>query len=105
MGMNVVFLKGRLGNDPEVIKNDESGKEFVRFNMATNDEYAGQKKPEWHKIIAYGKYGEVCKKYMKKGMQVLIQGRNQTRSYEKNGQTHYITEVIVTHKMDFNYKD
>lgn len=94
MGLNLVILEGHLGNDPDLQEKTE-GKEMVRFNLATNDEYPGQKKPEWHKIVAFGKLALVCSKYLKKGGKALLQGRNQTREYEKEGQKHFITEVVV----------
>ena len=97
--LNKVMLIGRLGKDPE-LKNLQST-QVCNFSIATSDKYkdkAGntQEKTEWHNIVAFGKQAEVCGKYLAKGNQVFVEGRLQTSSYDKNGQTVYSTKIIVS---------
>jgi single-strand DNA-binding protein len=100
-GLNKVMLIGRLGRDPE-IRYSQQGIAVVNFPLATSEQWTDkntgerQEKTEWHRIVVFGKQGEVCEKYLSKGREVFIEGRLQTRTYEKEGQTHYITEVVVS---------
>lgn len=99
-GLNRATLIGRLGRDPE-IKYTQSGAAVCNFSMATSENWtdkAGEKqeKTEWHRVVAFGKPAEILEKYLKKGDQVFIEGKLQTRQYDKEGQTHYSTEVVVT---------
>lgn len=96
--MNFVLLVGRLGNTPEV-KNFENGK-VVNFSLATNGNYKDKtgklvEKTDWHKVVANGKLAEIAEKYLKKGDLISLQGKLQTREYEKDGNKFYITEVIL----------
>ncbi|HMP98183.1 MAG TPA: single-stranded DNA-binding protein [Cyclobacteriaceae bacterium] len=97
-GVNKVILIGRLGKDPEV-RNLESGATVANFTMATTETYkdrtTNEKKEitEWHNIVLWRGLAEVASKYLHKGDLVYIEGRLRTRSYEKEGQTKYITEV------------
>lgn len=97
---NRVQLIGNLGMDPE-IKNLESGKTMAKISLATSEMYvnnAGEKvkDTQWHNVIAWGKQAELAEKYLVKGQQVSIEGKLNNRSYEdKNGETRYITEVLV----------
>lgn len=96
--MNFVLLVGRLGNTPEV-KNFENGK-VVNFSLATNGNYKDKtgklvEKTDWHKVVANGKLAEIAEKYLKKGDLISLQGKLQTREYEKEGHKFYITEVIL----------
>ncbi len=97
---NRVQLIGNLGNDPE-IKELESGKKMARFSIATNDAYRnadGQKitTTQWHNIIAWNGNALIAENYLKKGREVAIEGRLAHRTYDdKDGNTKYITEVIV----------
>jgi single-strand DNA-binding protein len=100
-GLNKIMLIGNLGRDPE-IKYSQQGLAVVNFPIATNEQWidkaTGEKqdKTEWHRVVAFGKQAETLEKYLSKGRQVYIEGRLQARNYEKDGQTHYITEVVVT---------
>ena len=100
-GLNKVQLIGRLGRDPEM-KYAQSGTAICNLNLATSEKWkdknTGQdnEKTEWHRVIAFGKQAEVLEKYLEKGSQVYIEGRLQTRQYEKDGQTHYATEIVVS---------
>lgn len=88
--MNTVILVGRLGADPE-IRHLESGKSVANFNIATN---RTKDITDWHKVTVWGNAVDVIEKYVKKGSQVGVNGSLQTRSYEKDGQTRYVTEVV-----------
>lgn len=98
--LNKVMLIGRLGRDPE-IRYSQQGLAVVNFPMATSEQWTDkntgdkQEKTEWHRIVAFGKPAEILEKYLSKGSHVYIEGRLQTRNYEKEGQTHYITETVV----------
>jgi len=100
-GINKVILVGRLGNDPEV-RYTSDGTAVANFNIATSDEWkdkdSGEKKErtEWHRIVAWRKLGEICGEYLAKGRQVYVEGKLQTRSWEKDGVTRYTTEVIAS---------
>jgi single-strand DNA-binding protein len=99
-GLNKVMLIGRLGRDPE-IRYSQQGIAVVNFSIATSEQWTDkntgdrQEKTEWHRIVVFGKQAEVCEKYLSKGSQIYIEGRLQTRNYEKDGQTHYITEIVA----------
>lgn len=92
--INKVILVGNLGKDPEA-RYTKDGKAVVTFSLATSEKWKDKTKVEWHKIVVFGKLAEICEKYLKKGKQVYIEGRLQTRSWDKDGQTHYMTEIIA----------
>ncbi len=100
-GLNKVMLIGNLGRDPE-IRYSQQGMAVVNFSIATSEQWTDkntgekQEKTEWHRVVAFGKPAEILEKYLSKGNQVYIEGRLQTRNYEKDGQTHYITEIVVS---------
>jgi len=100
-GLNKVMLIGRLGKDPE-IRYSQQGKAIVTFSLATSEQWTDktsgdrQEKTEWHRIVVFDKQAETCEKYLSKGSQIYIEGRLQTRNYEKEGQTHYTTEIVVS---------
>ncbi|MEW6674182.1 MAG: single-stranded DNA-binding protein [Thermodesulfobacteriota bacterium] len=100
-GINKVILIGRLGNDPEV-RYTQDGSAVASFSIATSDEWkdkeSGEKKErtEWHRIVAWRKLGEICGEYLSKGRQVYVEGKLQTRSWEKDGVTRYTTEIIAS---------
>ena len=97
---NSVNLIGNLGMDPE-IKLLESGKKLARFSVATSELYRNAegeqiKDTQWHQVIAWGGNATIAEKFLKKGREVALNGRLSHRSYEdKNGNTRYLTEVIV----------
>ncbi len=99
-GLNKVMLIGNLGRDPE-IRYSQQGLAVVNFSIATSEQWTDkntgerQEKTEWHRIVVFGKQAEVCGKYLSKGSSIYIEGRLQTRSWEKDGQTHYTTEVVA----------
>ncbi len=100
-GLNKVMLIGNLGRDPE-IRYSQQGLAVVNFSIATSEQWTDkntgdrQEKTEWHNIVVFGKQAEVCEKYLSKGSQIYIEGRLQTSTYEKEGQTHYMTKVVAS---------
>lgn len=109
-GLNKVILIGNLGKDPE-IRYTQQGLAVVNFSLATTESWTDrntgerQDKTEWHRIVVFGKQAETCEKYLSKGKQVYIEGRLQTRSWEKEGQTHYTTEIVVSNFMFLGSRD
>ena len=92
--MNKVILVGRLAQDPEV-RNTQSGKAVASFNLAVN-RYGQIDSADFIPIVAWEKLAEVIGNNLKKGSQVLVEGRMQVRSYEtQEGQKRRVTEVIV----------
>lgn len=96
--VNRVILVGFLGADPE-LKYTPAGKAVCNMSVATTESWkdkggAKQEKTEWHRVTAWGPTAENASKYLAKGRLVYVEGRLQTRSYEKEGQKHYATEVV-----------
>jgi single-strand DNA-binding protein len=97
---NQVQLIGHLGADPE-IKEFEGGKKVLNASIATNEYYLsakGEKKEEtqWHRVVAWDKTADIMQKLLKRGSEVVLQGKLVTRSYEdKSGLKKFITEVQV----------
>jgi single-strand DNA-binding protein len=100
-GVNKVILVGNLGQDPE-IRYMADGTAVTNFSLATSetwkDKQTGEKKErtEWHRVVAWRQLGELCGKYLAKGRQVYIEGKLQTRSWEKDGVTRYTTEIVAS---------
>lgn len=99
--VNKVILLGRLGQDPEV-RATASGTQVVNLNLATTE--AGSKDgagkttyyPEWHRIVMFGRMAENAATYLRKGSQVYLEGRLQTRKWtDGNGVERYSTEVVA----------
>ena len=99
-GVNKVIHVGRLGADPEV-RYTNTGTPVANFNIATSSSYtdkSGEKteRTEWHRIVAFGKLGEICGEYLAKGKQVYIEGRLQTRDWEdRDGNKRKTTEIVA----------
>lgn len=98
-GINKVIIVGRLGNDPEY-SIVGSGVQLCKMSVATSETWidkSGQKqeRTEWHRIQVWGKAAENCGKYLKKGRQVYIEGKLQTRSWEHEGQKKYATDIVA----------
>ncbi len=100
-GVNKVILLGNLGADPEV-RYTTSGTAVANFNVATSEEWkdrtSGEKqsRTDWHRVVAFGRLGEICGEFLHKGKQVYLEGRLQTRSWEdKDGNTRYTTEIVA----------
>jgi single-strand DNA-binding protein len=108
--LNRAMVIGRLGRDPE-IRYTQDGRAVANFTVATSikwrDKQSGDMKErtEWHRIVAFGKLGEICGEYLSKGKQVFIEGRLRTRSWEKDGVTRYTTEIEATNMQMLGARD
>ncbi|HQS57333.1 MAG: single-stranded DNA-binding protein [Gallionellales bacterium 35-53-114] len=99
MSVNKVILIGRLGKDPET-RYMPNGEAVTNAALATSENWKDksgekQEKTEWHNLVFYRRLAEIAGEYLKKGSQVYIEGKLQTRKWEKDGVTRYTTEVIV----------
>jgi single-strand DNA-binding protein len=97
--VNKVILVGNLGADPE-LKRTSNGHAVCNLRIATTEVFkdkAGQKqeKTEWHRVTVWGDQGENAAKYLAKGRSVYVEGKLSTRSYDKDGQKHYATDVVA----------
>jgi single-strand DNA-binding protein len=97
--VNKVILVGNLGADPE-LKYTPSSRPLCNLRIATTEVYKDksgqrQEKTEWHRVTVWGDQAENCNKYLSKGRSVYVEGRLQTRSYDKDGQKHYATDVVA----------
>lgn len=99
--INKVILVGRLGKDPE-IRSTPQGSTVAKFTVATDEKFTDregnkQERTEWHNIAAWGKLGEICGQYLKKGKLVYIEGSIRTDSWDdkESGQKKYRTEIIA----------
>ncbi len=102
MSLNRATLIGRLGQDPE-IRTNSNGAKFATFTLATSetwkDKQTGEKKEQtdWHRIIVSSEgLTEICEKYLRKGTQILAEGRIRTRKYTgQDGVERYVTEIVL----------
>jgi single-strand DNA-binding protein len=100
-GINKVILVGTVGKDPEM-KYMPSGDAIANISVATSeswkDKQTGEKKEstDWHKVVFYRQLATIVENYLRKGQQVYIEGSLKTRSWEKDGQKHYSTEIIAS---------
>jgi single-strand DNA-binding protein len=97
-GVNKVILIGNLGRDPE-LRYTQNGQAVANFTLATTETWTdkgGEKveRTEWHRIVAWGRTGEICAQYLAKGRTVYVEGRIQTREYEdRDGNKRSTTEI------------
>lgn len=99
MYLNKVFVAGNLTRDPEQ-RALPSGTNVTTFGVATNRVWYDQDRnkqeaTEFHNIVVFGRQADTCAQYLKKGSGVLVEGRLQTRSWEKDGQKQYRTEIVA----------
>ncbi len=98
--VNKVIIVGNLGRDPE-IRYMPSGDAIANIAVATSykskDKNTGEQKEltEWHRISFFGKLAEIVGQYLKKGSSVYVEGRLQTRKYQKDGVDHYATDIVA----------
>ncbi|MBD1583458.1 single-stranded DNA-binding protein [Pseudoalteromonas sp. S16_S37] len=100
-GVNKVILVGHLGKDPEV-RYMPNGNAVSQISIATTDSWKDkntgqqQERTEWHRVVLFGKLAEVAGEYLRRGSQVYIEGRLQTRKWtDQSGQEKYTTEIVV----------
>lgn len=96
-GVNKAILIGNLGRDPE-LRYTQNGQAVVNFTLATSETWTKdgerQERTEWHRIVVWGRTGEICAQYLSKGRQVYVEGRIQTREWEdKEGNKRQTTEI------------
>lgn len=99
-GVNKVILIGNVGGDPET-RYLPNGNAVTNITLATTDSWKDkqsgqlQERTEWHRVVLFGKLAEIAGEYLRKGSQCYIEGRLQTREWEKDGVKRYTTEVVV----------
>jgi single-strand DNA-binding protein len=98
-GLNKVMLIGRLGGEPE--SRLAGSTTVANFTIATSEKFKNQQgeqqeRTEWHRIVAWGRLAEICKEYLHKGSQVYVEGKLQTRNWEKEGVKQYTTEIVIS---------
>lgn len=99
-GVNKVILIGNLGGDPDV-RYLPNGNAVANITLATTDSWKDkqsgqmQERTEWHRVVFFGRVAEVIGEYARKGSKLYVEGRLQTREWEKDGIKRYTTEVVV----------
>lgn len=99
-GINKVILVGNLGKDPEM-RYTSSGAAVANVTIATGESWKDrntgeqQERTEWHRVVFFSRLAEIVGQYLKKGSKVYVEGRLQTRSYEREGVTRYTTEIVA----------
>lgn len=98
MNFNKIVIVGRVGRDPE-LKATPSGSQVCSFSLATSRVWKDkdgeqQEETEWHNVVFWNKPAEIITRYVKKGALLLVEGRVQTRTYEKDGVKMYRTEIM-----------
>ncbi len=107
MYLNKAFVIGNLTRDPE-LKSLPSGIQVTSFSVATNRVWkdkngAKQESTDYHNVVVFGKQAETVAQYMRKGSNILVEGRMQTRSWESDGKKMYRTEIVAD-KIQFGQK-
>lgn len=98
--LNRVLLIGRLGKDPES-RQTPKGTAYTTFSLAVDRKWKDKngelhQDTDWFNVVAWGKLGEICQKYLSKGKLVYLEGRLQTRRYEYEGSVRYFTTVVMS---------
>ena len=99
-GVNKVILIGNVGGDPET-RHLPNGNAVTNLTLATTDSWKDkqtgqiQERTEWHRVVLFGKVAEIAGEYVRKGSQIYVEGRLQTREWEKDGVKRYTTEIVV----------
>lgn len=96
--INKAMILGNLGKDVEY-KHTPSGTAVANFTVATSEKYKSregdQERTEWHRVVAFGNLADLCSQFLRKGSKCHVEGKIQTREYEKDGKRHHITEIIA----------
>jgi len=100
-GINKVILVGNLGADPEV-RFSKDGGAIANVNVATTDSWRDkdsgdrQERTEWHRVVFFGRLAEIVEQYLRKGSQIYVEGRLQTRKWQdRDGNDRYTTEIVA----------
>lgn len=100
-GINKVILVGNLGADPET-RYTASGSAVTNISLATTDSWRdkatgeNQERTEWHRVVFFNRLAEIAGEYLRKGRQVYVEGRLQTRKWQdQSGQDRYTTEIVA----------
>ena len=99
-GINKVILVGNLGADPET-RYTANGGAITNIRIATSESWKdkqtgeNQERTEWHRVVLFGRLGEIAGEYLKKGRQVYIEGSLRTNEYEKDGVKRYSTDIVA----------
>ena len=102
--VNEVRLLGHLGGDPE-IRYTEGGKAVANVNMATSFGSKDNEKTEWHRLVLWEGQAEYASQYLHKGSRVYVEGRLQTRTWDKDGVTMYTTEIVAFKVIGLDARD
>lgn len=101
-GVNKVILVGNLGRDPEV-RYSPNGQAVANVTLATSESWKDkntgekQERTEWHRVVFFGRLAEIAGEYLKKGAQIYVEGRLQTRKWQdKDGNDRYTTEIVAS---------
>ncbi len=101
-GINKVILVGNLGKDPEV-RYSPNGNAVANITLATSEQWKDrnsgeqQEKTEWHRVVFFNRLAEIVGEYLKKGSQVYVEGKLQTRKWQgQDGQDRYTTEIVAS---------
>ncbi len=101
-GVNKVILVGNLGKDPDM-KYTASGAAIANITVATTESWTDKQtnekveKTEWHRVVFFRRLAEIVGEYLRKGSQVYIEGKLQTRKWQdQNGQDRYTTEIVAS---------
>jgi single-strand DNA-binding protein len=101
-GINKVILVGNLGADPET-RYSASGSAITNVSLATTDSWRDkasgeqQERTEWHRVVFFNRLAEIAGEYLRKGRQIYVEGRLQTRKWQdQNGQDRYTTEIVAS---------
>ena len=103
--MNNVIISGRLVRDPELRYIPQSETAVAKFTVAVDRPMSKEKTADFIPVVAFGKTAELCEKYTAKGKRILIQGRIQTGSYDKDGEKRYTTDVIAERVEFIDWKE
>ena len=108
--LNKVQIIGRVGKDPEV-RYSTNGDAIANFTVATSERYKDKQtgeaveKTEWHNVSAFRRLAEIIGEYVHKGSLIYIEGKIQTRKYDKDGVTHYATSIVASEMKMLGSKD
>ena len=110
-GINKAVIVGRLGRDPD-IRYSEKGNAVVNLSIATDETWKdresgqAQQRTEWHRVVVFGKLGEVASKYLKKGQQAYFEGRLRTSKWQDAaGNDRYTTKIVASEMMMLGRRD